>query len=138
MTIDDADYVIFRDGTRVRVEVAATDAARARGLMFRERLAEDEGMLFTFDVPRRYGFWMKHVRVPLDIIWLDAGGRVVWIVESAPPCPAEPCPMYAPRVEASFVVELAAGFARRHGIAPGDTVTIRRPSSSRRATPDRC
>ena len=138
MTIDDADYVIFRDGTRVRVEVAATGAARARGLMFRERLGEDEGMLFTFDRPGRYGFWMKNVRVALDIIWLDAAGRVVWIVEFAPPCQAEPCPVYAPLIDASFVVELTGGFARRHGVARGDAVTIRRLSSSRRATPDRC
>jgi uncharacterized membrane protein (UPF0127 family) len=117
-------YVIFQDGTRVRADVADTEEARARGLMFRETLSEDEGMLFTFDRPRRYGFWMKNVRVALDIIWLDDRGQVVWMVESAPPCEAEPCPMFVPEAKASFVVEVAGGFALRHGVAVGDTVRI--------------
>ncbi len=137
MTIDD-DYVIFGDGTRVDVEVAETDAARARGLMFRDALGECRGMLFAFDVPRPYAFWMKNVRMALDIIWLDAAGRIVWIVESAPPCAAEPCPTYVPGAEASFVLEVAAGFARRHAVTRGSEVTLRGPSSSRRATPGRC
>jgi uncharacterized membrane protein (UPF0127 family) len=118
--------VIFGDGTRVDVEVADSEAARARGLMFRERLAESEGMLFPFDLPRRYGFWMKNVRFPLDIIWLDANRRVVWIAQRAQPCSDDPCPMYVPDVAASYVVEVAGGFAQRHGVAVGDTVKIGR------------
>lgn len=117
-------YVIFPGGAQVEADVAATDDARARGLMFRDPLAEHEGMLFTFDVPRRYGFWMKNVRMPLDILWLDERRRVVWIVESAPPCAADPCPMYLPGSKASFVVEVAGGYVGRHGIAVGDIVTI--------------
>jgi uncharacterized membrane protein (UPF0127 family) len=123
-TVSPRAYVIFVDGTRVCTNAADTEEKRARGLMFRESLGEDEGMLFTFDTPRRYGFWMKNVRMPLDIIWLDEHGRVVWIVESAPPCETDPCPMYVPPANASFVVEVAGGFVRRHGIASGDTVTI--------------
>ncbi|HWL39132.1 MAG TPA: DUF192 domain-containing protein [Gemmatimonadaceae bacterium] len=117
-------YVIFQDGEWVTADVADTDEARARGLMFRAALAEHEGMLFTFAVPRRYGFWMKRVRMPLDIVWLDERRRIVWIVESAPPCEADPCPMYLPGAKASFVVELAGGYVARHGVALGDTVTI--------------
>ena len=133
-------YVIFGDGTRVRVEVADTYPALARGLMFRDPLADDEGMLFMFDIQGRHGFWMKNVRAPLDIVWLDRASRVVWIVESAPPCRADPCPVYQPPVDASCVVEVAGGFVRRHGVAVDDMVTISLPraSSSRRATPDRC
>ena len=117
-------YVIFPDGFRVDVEVAATDAAIARGLMFRDRLDEREGMLFRFDVPRRYRFWMKNVRIPLDMIWLDHRGRVVWIVERAEPCLADPCPMYQPGAPASYVVEVIGGFVEKHGVAVGDAVTI--------------
>jgi uncharacterized membrane protein (UPF0127 family) len=133
-------YVIFTDGTRIRVDVADTDAARARGLMFRPPLADDEGMLFVFDVPGRYGFWMKNVRGPLDIVWLDSTARVVWMVENAPPCDADPCPTYAPPREASFVLEVAGGAVRRRNVAVGDIVTISLPrsSSSRRATRGRC
>lgn len=118
--------MIFADGTRLTADVAETDETRARGLMFRETLADDEGMLFVFEVPDRYRFWMKNVRMPLDILWLDVRGRVVWIVESAPPCDADPCPAYAPRAKASSVLETAGGFARRHGVAVGDVLSITR------------
>lgn len=83
-------------------------------------------MLFVFDRPGPYAFWMKNVRMPLDIIWLDESRRIVWIVDNAPPCTTEPCPLYAPPRTALFVVEVAGGFARRHGIATGDTVAIDR------------
>ncbi len=119
-------YVIFPDATRVNVEVAATDEARARGLMFRDSLGEREGMLFVFDVPGPYGFWMKNVRMALDVLWLDTRGRVVWIVEWAPPCDADPCPTYVPDVPASFVLEVTGGFVQRHGVVPGAAVTISR------------
>jgi len=120
-------YVIFADGTHVRVEVAETDEARARGLMFRDALEETEGMLFRFAEPRRYAFWMKNVTAPLDIIWLDASGRVVSLIENAPPCAGDRCPSYRPDAEALFVLEVAGGFVRRHLVRPGDVLEIRRP-----------
>jgi len=119
-------YAIFPDGARVALEIADTDAARVRGLMFRGELAEDRGMLFTFDVPRRYGFWMKNVPIPLDIIWLDASGRIVWIVHRAAPCDREPCPMYVPNRPASSVLEVAAGVADRHGLVVGARIAFER------------
>ena len=127
MTKPPQAYVIFADGWRVELEVADTEALRERGLMFRDGLADAEGMLFTFDVPRRYAFWMKNVRMPLDILWLDARGRIVSIVESAEPCVADPCPMYEPETPASMVLELAGGFVRRHGVRRGDVLAITRP-----------
>jgi uncharacterized membrane protein (UPF0127 family) len=117
-------YVIFPDGFRVEAEVATTNAARARGLMFRDSLDERAGMVFPFPVPGRYAFWMKNVRVPLDIIWLDAQHRVVWIVERAAPCLSDPCPMYLPSADASFVVEVMGGFVATHGVAVGDCVAL--------------
>lgn len=117
-------YVIFGDGTRVDLEVADTDEARARGLMFRDALDESHGMLFCFDAARRHPFWMKHVRFALDILWLDARNRIVWLVEDAPPCQADPCTVYEPRASAASVLEVAGGFAQRHGVALGDVVTI--------------
>lgn len=122
-------YVICPDGFRVEVEVARGESARAMGLMFRDCLEEAEGMLFPFDVPGRYGFWMKNVRIPLDIIWLDARGRVVWLVERAAPCAADPCPTYRPEADASYVVEVAGGFAGRHRVSPGSTVAITQSNS---------
>jgi uncharacterized protein len=117
-------YVIFPDGTRVDVEIADTAEARARGLMFRDTLAEHEGMLFPFDRPRQYGFWMRNVQFPLDIIWLDARRRIVWIVKRAKPCLEDPCPMYLPETDALFVLEVVSGFVERHGVRIGDVVEI--------------
>ena len=74
--------VVFPDGTRVRVEVADTEATRQRGLMFRDTLAPNEGMLFVFDASGFYPFWMKNTLIPLDILWLEADGRVVSIAAS--------------------------------------------------------
>ena len=121
-------YVIFPDGFRVDVEVADTEEAHARGLMFRDHLDERTGMLFRFAVPRRYAFWMKNVRVPLDIIWLDARGRVAWIVERAEPCAADPCPMHVPEADATCVLEVVGGFVARHGVAVGDRVVVKAAS----------
>jgi uncharacterized protein len=124
-------YVIFADGTRIAAAVADTDDSRARGFMFQPAPGEHDGMLFVFARPDRYPFWMKNVRAALDIIWLDEAHRIVSIVENAPPCPREPCPMYTPRASASFVVEVAGGFVRRHGVRVGDVVAINRKASDR-------
>jgi uncharacterized protein len=124
MTMKATAYVIFADGFRVKVEVAASEAARARGLMFRDTLDERAGMVFPFAVPGRYPFWMKNVRIPLDIMWVDDADRIVWIVEQAPPCVADPCPMYTPGSDASYVIEVIGGFAAKHGIAVGDSVAV--------------
>jgi uncharacterized membrane protein (UPF0127 family) len=131
MTIEGTTaYVIFPRGVRVEVEVARTEADRARGLMFREHLDARAGMLFAFHVPDRYAFWMKNVRIPLDILWLDARGRIVSIVERARPCLAEPCPTYAPDAPASFVLEVVGGFVETHKIAVGESVVITLNSNS--------
>jgi uncharacterized membrane protein (UPF0127 family) len=116
--------VIFADGTQIRAEVAESDEARARGLMFRDVLAEDAGMLLKMERPGYHPIWMKNVRVPLDILWLDARGRVVWMVEWAPPCACEPCPIYTPEARSVFVLEVAGGVAGRHGAAVGGAVAL--------------
>ena len=129
----------FGDGTVVTLEVAATEAERARGLMFRETLGEREGMIFVFSRPGFYPFWMQNCRIPLDILWLDDAFRIVSMAESVPPCRmpgCEPpcassrCPSYAPDrgAAARYVVEVAAGFAARHALATGQRVTVELPS----------
>jgi uncharacterized protein len=116
--------VTFPDGTRVSVEIADTEASRARGLMFRERLAPNEGMIFVFDRPGIYPFYMKNTLIPLDMLWLDADGRVVSVARSVPPCKADPCPSYYPDAEAIYVVEVVAGFTARHNVNVGDRLKI--------------
>ena len=121
--------VVFPDGTRVAVEVAANEEARARGLMFRTQMAPNEGMVFVFDEVGFYPFWMKNTLIPLDMIWVDPKLTVVHVAPSVPPCKADPCPSYppppSPKGDALYVVEVVSGFAKRHGIEPGDVLKFR-------------
>jgi len=113
------------DGHSVVLELAVTAEAQARGYMFRERVGDDEGMLFVYDRDDLRGFWMKNCRVPLDIIWLDAAGRVVEVAADRPPCPEEgACPSVSSSSPARFVLELAAGQAAAHGVRPGARVAL--------------
>jgi uncharacterized membrane protein (UPF0127 family) len=117
---------VFPDKTVVALEVARTEPERSRGLMFRTSMAEQAGMIFLFERPGVYPFWMKNTLIPLDMFWTDTTGKVVWIAESVPPCQADPCPEYPPKAVASYVIETNAGFARRHAVKIGDVVTLRK------------
>ena len=117
---------VFPDKTVVALEVARTEPERSRGLMFRTSMAEQAGMIFLFERPGVYPFWMKNTLIPLDMFWTDTTGKVVWIAESVPPCQADPCPEYPPKAVASYVIETNAGFAKRHGVKVGDVVTLRK------------
>ncbi len=114
----------FPDGTVVSVEIADTEPVRQRGLMFREQLGPNEGMVFVFPEPGYYPFWMKNTLIPLDMLWLDAQSRIVSIARSVPPCKADPCPTYPPGATASYVIEVVSGFARQHGLKVGDQVKM--------------
>jgi len=116
--------VTFRGGVQVRAEVVDTPPAMERGLMFRESLPQNEGMLFVFERTGVYPFWMKNTLIPLDIVWLDEDWRIVSIAASVPPCRADPCPSYPPSGPARYVVEVNGGFTRTHGIARGDRVVV--------------
>jgi len=116
--------VVFPDGTKVSVEIADTPETRERGLMFRRQLPPTDGMIFVWSEPGYYPFWMKNTLIPLDIIWLDSAGKVVSIAASVPPCKSDPCPTFPPAGDASYVVEVVAGFAATHGVKPGDVVKL--------------
>ena len=107
------------DGTRVTLELALTDAEKQLGLMFRDTLAADAGMLFIFDADGPLPFWMKNTFIPLDFVWLSAAGEVVDVRAEVPPCRADPCPSYPSSKPARAVLEVNAGFAAAHGIHPG-------------------
>jgi uncharacterized protein len=112
--------VFFPGGGSIMAELAVTDAERARGLMFRERIQPDQGMLFVFEEEGLHSFWMKNTLIPLDILWLGRDRRIVHIAADVPPCKADPCPSYGPDIPASFVLELKAGEARARGLKPED------------------
>lgn len=112
--------VIFPDGFVVQVEIANDDDLRAQGLMFRDQLRPGTGMLFLFPEEGVYPFWMKNTRIPLDIIWIGADRRVADVAFDVPPCRVADCPSYPPSGKALYVLEVAAGVARAHGLKAGD------------------
>ena len=101
------------------VELALTDAERAKGLMFRKSMPNDRGMLFEFSDEAERAFWMKNTYISLDILYIDAKGKVVSISRNAQPFNETPLPSNAP---AKGVLELNGGLSERLGIQPGDTV----------------
>lgn len=106
------------------VEVADSQAERSAGLMFRKSLADSRGMLFVFPHSDRWGFWMKNTLIPLDIIWLDEGGRIVDMAKGVQPHAGDNPPTLAPVFAARYVVEANAGFAEKHGVKVGDRARI--------------
>ncbi len=114
-----ADVKALLGDTELVLEIASTPEKRATGLMYRSSLGEKHGMLFVFEEPGPHAIWMKNVRFPLDILWLDEEMRVVHIIRNAPPCRTDPCPVYAPPVDAAYVLELPANATLKHGIGIG-------------------
>lgn len=112
--------VIFSNA-RFSVDVADTEAKRELGLGKRETLCERCGMLFVFDHPDRYAFWMKDMRFPIDILWI-AHGRIVSLEESVDFHDQKR--VYVPNESADKVIELPAGSAEHFGIHVGDSVVI--------------
>jgi uncharacterized membrane protein (UPF0127 family) len=108
--------VFLPDGTAITAELAATPAERELGLMFRDRLDQDQGMLFVFDREELNSFWMLNMKFPIDIIWLNAEKRIVHIEAQVPPCPREPCPSYPTPAPALYVLELQSGAAAEHDL----------------------
>lgn len=110
-------------GERILLEVTRTPQQQQLGLMYRPELPPNRGMLFSFDPPRPVGFWMKNVKIHLDMIFLY-DGKVQAIAADVPPCTAEPCPTYGPAVPIDRVIELRGGRAAELGLEVGDRVRV--------------
>jgi uncharacterized membrane protein (UPF0127 family) len=102
-----------------KVEVAAADEARRRGLQGRTSLDDQQGMLFVFDSNFPYRFWMKDTLISLDMIWLDENLKVVYVEKNVPPCREETCPSYGPTVNARYVLEINAGMSDQLAVEDG-------------------
>ena len=113
-------------GQHFDVEIADTEPARERGLMFRESMPADHGMLFLFDDSSERTFWMKNCRMPLDILYFDDKYKLVSAQQRVPACRSEPCPVYPSNGSAKYVLELNAGTADKLGVKPGDMLKVTR------------
>lgn len=111
------------NGHTIRLELAVTEAEKEKGLGYRDTLATDRGMLFVYNHPERYGFWMKGMRFPLDFVWIN-GNTVVELSQNIPqPVSDTVQPVsLAPKVPADKVLEVNAGIIKSLGIRVGDLV----------------
>jgi uncharacterized membrane protein (UPF0127 family) len=107
-------------GHEVTVEVAESDAERQRGLMGRDSLREDHGMLFVYPESRILSFWMVNTRIPLDIAFIDRSGVIVDIQQMDPQSDEQ----HTSREEAMYALEMAAGWFEEHGVEVGDRVEL--------------
>ena len=107
----------FENGKCVNLEISKTSDERRDGLMFRDTLPIDAGMLFVFEIEDIYPFWMKNTLIPLDIIWIGQKGEVVSINENTQPCiEGKECIPINPQEKAVFVLEVNAGVAEKNNI----------------------
>ena len=104
--------------TQLSAVVADTPALRTQGLSGRVKLKENEGMLFLFEEPAQYPFWMKDMLFPIDMIWFDADRKVVDITKDA--TPSSYPELFSPKVKAQYVLEVLSGWAGRHKLKEGD------------------
>lgn len=114
--------VVFNDKTPLRVTLVEGMAERKRGLSGRESLDSNEGMLFVFSEDAYHGIWMKEMKFPIDIIWIDKNGVVVSVENAARP-DSYPT-VFEPTSPARFVIETNAHFAESFGIERGSKVTL--------------
>lgn len=121
--------VLLPGGAVIQAEIADTPKKRAEGLMFREHLAKDRGMLFTFEQAQPWTFWMKNTKIPLDIIWMNEKKQIIHIARDVPICTRtdDSCPQYRPNDPATYVLELGAGEAERLKLEKGSKLQFQVP-----------
>jgi uncharacterized membrane protein (UPF0127 family) len=116
------------NGFEVRADIALTGEQQGKGLDIKNNLTENQGMFFVFQQPDRYGFWMKGMKFPIDIIWLDRNGTVTHIEHSLKPCPPANsnlvCPTYFPEKDSLYVLETVPGFSMKHNVRLGTHVSF--------------
>jgi len=105
------------------VEVPQTAEGFRTGLMFRESLDDDKGMLFAFDDSAPRSFWMKNTLIPLDIIFIDEN-FVIRKIHNAVPCEGEPCQVYTSDMPIKYVLELIGNLTIENNIKAGDALKI--------------
>ena len=113
----------------LEVQIADTEPRRVRGLMFQEQLPYDQGMIFVFEEPGLYSLWMLNMQFPLDMIWFDSDGKVVYIDKNVPPCKSAletvTCTTNnSAENEAKYILEVTAGFVDEFEITEDSILEI--------------
>ncbi len=115
--------VTLPNGKKIRAQAMREKSDLMRGLMFRDSLPQDRGMLFFHQQEAPAAYFTYQVKIPIDIIWLDHDHKIQAIAKNVPPCPstvADQCPKYGGQFASLFVLEVNAGFSNKNGLKPGD------------------
>ena len=107
----------------IDLEVMESLEEKSTGLMFRDSLEENKGLLFVYDYPEKRGFWMKNVKFPIDIIWLNQENKIVHIERNVPRC-IDNCKIYYPDIEAYNIIEVNANFTLENDVKVWDIIEI--------------
>jgi uncharacterized membrane protein (UPF0127 family) len=120
----DLTQVTFPNGVKINAETMRSEVELMRGLMFRESLPPNRGMLFIHPKENTFHYWMYQTKIPLDMIWMDNDRRIVEMSLDTPLCrsSAKDCPNYGGNFKSKYVLEVNAGIARKNGLKTGDTL----------------
>jgi hypothetical protein len=118
-------FLDSRDNLRsfIDIEIADDEASRSQGLMYRDSMAENQGMLFVFADEAERSFWMENTILPLDIVYIDARNKIITIQKNTVPYSRDSIPSNGP---AKYVVEVNSGYCDRHSIRVGDHIDWKR------------
>ena len=118
--------IVLPGGQTIIAEMLTHPTDMMRGMMFRESLPDDRGMLFVHGGPGNYPYYTYQVKIPLDILWLNRTRTIVEISPDTPPCKtkASECPRYGGNHEALFVLELAGGAVAKYNLKLGQTLSF--------------
>jgi uncharacterized protein len=119
-----SSYVTIKD-LIIYVDLAKTPEQQAKGLSIKNTLNENEGMLFIFDTPKEYSFWMKDMKFPIDIIWISPDNKIVHIEKNLQPCTFFLiCTSYSPHANSKYVLEVPSNYTAKNNITIGDRVNF--------------
>ena len=117
--------IINSTGEKISIEVEIADTAlkKAKGLMFRQELEQDKGMLFLFNTTDFHSFWMMNTKISLEAIHFSEEGKIVDIVQMDQ-CNTNKCKQYVPKVKSRYVLEVNHGFSKRNSVAINDSLVL--------------
>lgn len=117
--------VTFPNGAKINAETMRDDIELIKGMMFRESMPANRGMLFVHPEENIFHYWMYQTKIPLDIIWMDHDRRIVEMSLDTPPCKAtaaKECTNYGGNYKSKYALEVNAGIAKKNGLKVGDTL----------------
>ncbi len=116
--------VSFAQDLVIDVEIAANREQREHGLMGRETLPAKQGMLFVYPDQAERAVWMRNTLLPLDVLFLSAESKIVSILKNLQPCRQQSCPIYSSKAQATYMLEVNAGFVEQNHLAIGQELRL--------------